>query len=127
MKPEFMKRIELSFPKIEEIKEIDADTCSIQASYNTAIQVVENFDNAIVEKIKEIAQEMGVNSLMLLNKHEIAFALAKEIPEKPKVPGLREGREINTVSYTCPMCNEHIGRDRYCKHCGQALDWSDTE
>lgn len=120
-KPEFMKKITLSYPKFDKI-----DDFYWQSQNKIIFQVAESFDNAIVEKIKEIAQEMGVNSLVLLNKHEIAFALAKEMPEKPKVHGLREGREINTVSYTCPMCNEHIGRDRYCKHCGQALDWSDT-
>ena len=57
----------------------------------------------------------------------IDAALEKQVPKKPNIHGIREGREINTISYTCPMCNEHIGRDRYCKHCGQALDWGDTE
>ena len=54
-------------------------------------------------------------------------ALEKQIPKNPNIHGLREGREINTISFTCPNCNEHIGRDNFCKHCGQALDWSDTE
>ena len=54
-------------------------------------------------------------------------ALEKQIPKKPNIHGYREGREINTISYTCPVCNKHIGREDYCKHCGQALDWSDTE
>ena len=54
-------------------------------------------------------------------------ALEKQIPKKPNIHGFREGREINTISFTCPNCNKHIGRDNYCKHCGQALDWSDTE
>lgn len=54
-------------------------------------------------------------------------ALEKQIPQKPNIHGLREGREINTISYTCPICNEHIGRDKFCKHCGQALNWGDTE
>ena len=121
-KPEFMKRIELSYPKINKLEDTDFDIFN-----HIGIQIAESFDNAIVEKIKEIAQEEGINSLVLLNKKEIVAALAKEIPEKPNVHGLREGREINTVSYTCPMCNEHIGRDRYCKHCGQALDWGDSE
>ena len=53
--------------------------------------------------------------------------LEKQIPKKPNIHGYREGREINTISYTCPVCNKHIGRDVYCKHCGTALDWSDTE
>lgn len=57
----------------------------------------------------------------------IISALEKQIPKKPNTHGYREGREINTISYTCPICNKHIGRDVYCKHCGTALDWSDTE
>ena len=56
----------------------------------------------------------------------ISTALEKQIPKKPNIHGFREGREINTISYTCPVCNEHIGRENYCKYCGQALDWSDT-
>lgn len=47
-------------------------------------------------------------------------------PKKPIIHGYREGREINTISYTCPICNKHIGRENICKHCGQLLDWSDT-
>jgi hypothetical protein len=54
-------------------------------------------------------------------------ALEKQIPKKPNIHGLREGREINTISYTCLACNKHIGRDAYCKHCGQALDWGNRE
>lgn len=54
-------------------------------------------------------------------------ALEKQIPKKPNIHGYREGREINTISYTCPICNKHIGRENFCKHCGNAIDWSDTE
>lgn len=54
-------------------------------------------------------------------------ALEKQIPKKPNIHGYREGREINTISYTCPVCNKHISRDNYCKNCGNAIDWSDTE
>lgn len=49
--------------------------------------------------------------------------IEKQIPKKPNIHGYREGREINTISYTCPVCNKHIGRENYCKHCGQALLW----
>ena len=56
----------------------------------------------------------------------IIEALEKQIPTKPNIHGYREGREVNTISYTCPICDKHIGREDFCKHCGQALDWSDT-
>ena len=58
---------------------------------------------------------------------KIKSALEKQIPKKPNIHGYREGREVNTISYTCPICNKHIGRENFCKHCGQALDWSDGE
>ena len=58
---------------------------------------------------------------------EVTSALEKQVPKKPNIHGYREGREVNTVSYTCPICNKHIGREDYCKHCGQALDWGNSE
>ncbi len=56
----------------------------------------------------------------------IDVAIEKQIPKKPIIHGYREGREVNTISYTCPICNKHIGRENFCKHCGQALYWSDS-
>lgn len=54
-------------------------------------------------------------------------ALKKQIPKEPLICGYREGREINTISYVCPICHKHISRENFCKNCGQALDWSDTK
>jgi transcription elongation factor Elf1 len=54
------------------------------------------------------------------------FALEKQIPKKP----------IWDMGWACPNCNNYeiqhfIKRpdwdDLFCKNCGQALDWSDTE
>lgn len=84
-------------------------------------------DNKILGEIKQKAIENGIKTEYLLNEKAIINALEKQIPKKPNIHGYREGREINTISYTCPICNKHIGRENFCKHCGQALDWSDTE
>jgi hypothetical protein len=54
-------------------------------------------------------------------------ALKKQIPKKPNIHGYREGREVNTISYTCPACNKHVSRVAYCKECGQALLWESGE
>ena len=82
-----------------------------------------------IETIKIAIAEVEWNYPM---GYAVAFetaisALEKQTPKKPNIHGHREGREINTISYTCPVCNQHIGRKKHCKHCGQALDWSDTE
>ena len=60
-------------------------------------------------------------------KEFVISALEKQIPKKPNIHGYREGREINTISYTCPVCKKHIGRENFCKHCGQALLWESEE
>lgn len=52
-------------------------------------------------------------------------AMEKLIPKKPNIHGYREGREINTISYTCPSCNKRINIADYCEHCGQAIKWGE--
>lgn len=122
-KPDFMKNLTISYPEIE----VDAVTKSI---HNFAVSVAESFDNAIEGKIIDIAKEEGIHSLVLLNKKEIVNALKKQIPQKPI--------DDRYPWCICPTCNgsvylrnvqEHIQNQEatYCEHCGQALDWSDTE
>ena len=59
-------------------------------------------------------------------------ALEKQIPKKPyKV------NEHKQNDYYCTVCRRYLGDEmelkyaclqpEYCQHCGQALDWSDTE
>lgn len=120
-KPKFMRKIALPLPMI------NGDEHTLQITNTIGIQIVESFDNAITEEIIKMAKEKGINDLLLLNKTTIVTALGKQIPKKPIVHGFREGREVNTISFTCPVCHKHIGRENYCNHCGQALDWSDTD
>ena len=79
-------------------------------------------DNLVMVNVDAKRRTLGLQAMQTCKS-----ALEKQIPKKPNIHGYREGREINTISYTCPVCNKHIGRENYCKHCGQALDWSDTK
>lgn len=52
-------------------------------------------------------------------------AVEKQIPKKIKRKVITSG----IILYHCPVCNEHYYQINlnFCQHCGQALDWSDTE
>lgn len=52
-------------------------------------------------------------------------ALEMQIPKKPIVHGFGEGREINTISYTCPNCDKHMSKEEHHCECGQALEWGE--
>ena len=121
--PEYMKNIKLSYPTIEESMFGEA-----KLIHKSAIEIAESFDNAIQEKIIDIAKEKGFNSLLLLNKKDIAKALEKQIPKKPEL--LRSFYPESL--YRCPSCPTKVRQferfsTSYCPHCGQALDWGDTE
>lgn len=85
-----------------------------------------DLDNAILGEIKEKAIEHGIKTEYILNEKAIISALEKQIPKKP----------IWDMGWVCPNCKHaeilHFPKrpdwnDLFCKKCGQALDWSDTE
>lgn len=86
-------------------------------------------DSAIFMKIKDIAIENGIKTEYLLNEKAIINALEKQIPKRP----IKD--EYNFLH--CPHCNyddfalmhDSSFADRYnhCHHCGQRLDWGDSE
>ena len=83
-----------------------------------------DIDNAILGEIKRKAIEHGIKTEYILNEKAIISALKKQIPKKPYLLNYG-GCEVE--NWHCP--NGHIvsTKDAFCKHCGQALDWSDTE
>lgn len=124
-KPEYMMNLSLSQPMLY----LDeSDGYEEKFIFKHAIKVAESFDDAVHKEIIGIAREKGFTSLLLLNKEDIAEALAKQIPKKP-----------NKIEwgYECPCCNadefyliydcQKDGKYNHCAKCGQALDWSDTE
>lgn len=83
-------------------------------------------ESAVLMEIQKIAIENGFETKFILNEKNILNALEKQIPKKPIIHGVREDRTVNTISYTCSVCSEHIWiTEDYCKKCGQALDWSE--
>lgn len=84
-----------------------------------------------------------IHSQVLCDAVNVAIqALEKQIPKKPVHDGCfdsdgmwHEWNGINGRPYDlCPNCNTNLccemhydNKPKYCKHCGQKLDWSDKE
>lgn len=58
-------------------------------------------------------------------------ALEKQIPKKVKEYKEFEDGTFYNLDFMCPVCGNTVIGQPYkpdcCKHCGQALDWGDTE
>ena len=88
----------------------------------TPQEAIKNIEIAIAEVEWEYPMEYAI-------AFEIAIkALEKQMPKKPIKSDRQEIRY--TLTYDCPTCGRQFtgtGFAGYCYHCGQALDWSDTE
>lgn len=55
-------------------------------------------------------------------------ALEKQIPNKPYDVDEKGNDDFYYLGFMCPSCNEAVVwqpyRPKFCKHCGQAIDWS---
>ena len=82
----------------------------------------------------EILNKMNIRHAHPFNDaiNRAVEALEKQIPKKPyKI------REHKQNDYYCAICKRYLGDEmelkhaclqpEYCEHCGQALDWSDSE
>ena len=104
-----------------------------------AVKMAEKYDTFIADQIAMEARAEGISDLTVLNKTAILDALKKQIPQKPIFVDTRfrnHGRSIAdgcsiSKCYKCPNpnCMSHIfhvwDSEKYCVHCGQALDWED--
>lgn len=56
-------------------------------------------------------------------------ALERMMPKKPTDVDEKAGVDYYNLSFMCPACNDAVVCQPYrpnnCKHCGQALDWSE--
>ncbi len=141
--------VHLNLPyELEELRDFNSITAQMM------VQIVDMTDNAILQEIINYAKENKICDVYLLDKKFVKEALEKQIPKKPikqiwvddeKHKGdvrLATKDDVLTkdnhgIINLCPNCEEWVMRykdlrppndkDYYCKHCGQALDWSDTE
>lgn len=68
------------------------------------------------------------NKYVIFTEREVKSAIEKQMPKKAE--------HDDGVWSICPNCGgsvandseeAHNGETSYCDHCGQAIDWSDTE
>lgn len=78
----------------------------------------------IIANTLEILLDGGYKNF---TEKEVKSAIEKQIPKKPYLKDLWELGTMQGVA--CPNCDTIFitAGEKYCKHCGQALDWSDTE
>jgi hypothetical protein len=102
----------------------------VNATKQMIVQQVEGIDDATCKQIHDMAVANGIDDVYVLDKKQILSALEKQIPKKPiedRYPGC-----------VCPACGGSvylkniqerimISKTTYCEHCGQALDWGDSE
>lgn len=100
--------------------------------------------NEVIENLEYLVSDSCTDTQFdYIEEIEIATkSLKKQIPKKPVHDGCfdsegmwHEWNGINGRPYDlCPNCNTNLccemhydNKPKYCKHCGQKLDWSDDE
>ena len=93
--------------------------------------------NFAIQALEEVQQYRAIGTL-----EECRTAREKQIPRKAVHDGCfdsegiwHEWNGVNGSPYDlCPNCNTNLccempydNKPKYCKHCGQKLDWSDSE
>ena len=74
------------------------------------------------EATELLISQLTFNELNREAKQMAVNALEKQIPQKPIFDS------YHRAGYRCPNCNNtNPWGYKFCKHCGQALDWSDRE
>ena len=86
------------------------------------VQMVEQYDNAVIAEIANAARATGASDCVVLNKKAIIEALERRTPKKP----LEEWCGW-LHRFECSSCGATVDRynNLFCARCGQAIDWSD--
>ena len=115
---------------------IDEDVLLGESPFNVIVEKIvvqraKAMDDAILGEINEIINENGHLTVVNLNEKAIVKVFEKQIPKKPV--------SYDKHYFKCPDCGKDLGKDEdaiyvyqeappnFCEHCGQKIDWSDTE
>lgn len=87
--------------------------------------------NALVDDFSFVYKGKSISKEMLIECREVIHkALEKQIPKKP-IEKEVIGASMTGYKYRgqCPKCSSTVSQytGNYCNHCGQALDWSESE
>lgn len=88
-----------------------------EMTHQKAIHILNSFNlRSVADKYDDIALDLATD------------ALEKQIPKKPIEDGYYD------LPCVCPNCGSNVANEadndyqfEYCYHCGQKIDWSDTE
>lgn len=119
--------------------ENNSEDMIMRVTEKLVVQMVDNYEIAVAEEIASAARAAGVTDCTVLNKKAILEAINKQIPQKPTYVDTRFRNHGRTIAdgcsiskcYKCPNpnCMSHIfhvwDSEKYCVHCGQALDWEE--
>lgn len=133
-----IERIKSNYSKLcEYLEKMEFELSEINADISWFREAkISNLSSAVkeikAEAYKEFAEKLKKSIEILQEERDYAqfpkyvkeaikiaiSAIEKQIPKSP----LKTRSEI-----ICQTCNTLVGSSPYCRYCGQAIDWSDTE
>ena len=85
-------------------------------------------ESEAIKELHKIRPRGGIIPQKRAESLDVAIqALEKQIPKKPIMCDKQDIRYVH--KYQCPNCKGTFtgtGFSKYCYHCGQKLDWGDT-
>lgn len=92
-----------------------------QMTYEEAIKYIGNHYMAYVPFLQENREQ--------INKHNKVMDIAIECIEKQIPKKVRKYKaNPNLIYFECPCCDHKNQADiKFCRYCGQAIDWSEVE
>lgn len=121
--PEYF-RTEKTGPTRFDVEDAVGKETVYRACRRLHVQMVDTWDEMIIQAIKNACAAEGITDVTLLNKHAILEAIVKQIPKATHY-------QESTGTYFCPSCLAAYSKGilefkpPYCALCGQRLEWEE--